>query len=538
MSADLWGTVNTVVAPDGDGDADDDLGGGSGSGGEGGDYSAVPTIPPPPPSWFSPSQSSPSSSTSPVRVGTARSSSPATTPGGAIEISEEEYGRRALEAIPSGQRCDRESSRGGGTAAATGGGDPPGAAVGGLTRDDDDDDAGDAGLGGPRRTPVPPPPPSDDGGDGDDRGTNDDDDDGDDEGCGGRWSALLSTPPTNPLFSPSIERAAGGPTRGATSLHGLGMRCVKDGIVDLSTAGKGRANLLVDVAALLDDMADSLSRSCQSTLMSSTRKTSLTRLGRFVSEIGGCVLSYAERNRSLGASVRDAVASPYRVACDSARVSSSEKCAGYGDGRSKCARSRSEALAARGRYLDRVGAMDGAVRSLGRAVRASRLRGTIGGAILRRGRATVPSESSRPSSPSSNDEEGPLLSSGGGGVGGPAADAPPSAPSPSSSSSSSSSSPPPPWEDELRRLAERYRLSRQVCESVTRAHDDVVSAGAEYASCVEAENAAVEEALALEREALDSLQRLEEVRRWGEPIDIIPRYIYYVYDAPISPPDV
>jgi hypothetical protein len=534
MSADLWGTVNTVVAPDGDGDgdADDDLGGGSG--GKGGDDSAVLTIPPPPPSWFSPSQSSPSSSTSPVLDGTARSSSPATTPGGAIEISEEEYGRRALVAIPSGQRRDRESSRGGGTAAATGGGDPPGAAVGGGR---DDDDAGDAGWGGPRRTPVFPPPPSDDGGDGDDRGTNDvDDDDDDDHGCGGRWSALLSTPPTNPLFSPSIERAAGGPTRGATSLHGLGMRCVKDGIADLSTAGKGRANLLVDVSALLDDMADSLSRSCQSTLTSSTRKTSLTRLGRFVSEIGGCVLSYAERNRSLGASVRDAVASPYRVACDSARVSSSEKCAGYGDGRSKCARSRSEALAARGRYLDRVGAMDGAVRSLGRAVRASRLRGTIGGAILRRGRATVPSESSRPSSPSSNDEEGPLLSSGGGGAGGPAADAPPSAPSPSSSSSSSS--PPPPWEDELRRLAERYRLSRQVCESVTRAHDDVVSAGAEYASCVEAENAAVEEALALEREALDSLQRLEEVRRWGEPIDIIPRYIYYVYDAPISPPDV
>ena len=36
----------------------------------------------------------------------------------------------------------------------------------------------------------------------------------------------------------------------------------------------------------------------------------------------------------------------------------------------------------------------------------------------------------------------------------------------------------------------------------------------------------------------DALQRLEEVRRWGEPIVIIPRDIYYVDDAPMSPPAV
>jgi hypothetical protein len=118
---------------------------------------------------------------------------------------------------------------------------------------------------------------------------------------------------------------------------------------------------------------------------------------------------------------------------------------------------------------------------------------------------------------------------GGGGAAGrpppapPNAAAPPPAPSPSTSSSTSSSSsssssssrpssPPPRWEDELRRLADRHKLSRQVCEAAIRAHDDVVSARDEYASCVEAENAAVEEARALERKALDSLQRLEEVR--------------------------
>ena len=64
----------------------------------------------------------------------------------------------------------------------------------------------------------------------------------------------------------------------------------------------------------------------------------------------------------------------------------------------------------------------------------------------------------------------------------------------------------------MHKLADRFKLSRQVCESVTRLHDDVTSAREEYAMGVLAENEAVKKVQALERMALDCLQRLEEVR--------------------------
>jgi hypothetical protein len=285
---------------------------------------------------------------------------------------------------------------------------------------------------------------------------------------------------------------------------------------------------------------------------------------KFATEIDRVVLSFLSSVRSIGTSMRTGIANPYRDACESYRTSSSGEYATYLHARARSVASRSKALASRGVYVDRVREFENAIRSLRRAVRMSRRRDAIVGGVLRRaGRATSATSagSSRPSSPSNcdgnddgmeekeeetekreekeeNEEEGggeeggkeegdeeverkeergeneekekkglapSLLSSG--------TEAPLSTNDVIASTPSSTPSDlPQPWEDGLRKLADRYKLSRQVCESVTHLHDDVASAREDYAMGVLAENEAVEEVQALERMALDCLQRLEEVR--------------------------
>ena len=66
------------------------------------------------------------------------------------------------------------------------------------------------------------------------------------------------------------------------------------------------------------------------------------------------------------------------------------------------------------------------------------------------------------------------------------------------------------WSATLRQLGNTYNISKQ-CESVIHAYDDMVLAQSNYTQAVLDENTAVEEALAIEKMALDSVQHLEEV---------------------------
>ena len=66
------------------------------------------------------------------------------------------------------------------------------------------------------------------------------------------------------------------------------------------------------------------------------------------------------------------------------------------------------------------------------------------------------------------------------------------------------------WSTTLRQLGTTYNISKQ-CESVIHAYDDMVLAQSNYTQAVLDENTAVEEAMAIEKMALDSVQHLEEV---------------------------
>lgn len=66
------------------------------------------------------------------------------------------------------------------------------------------------------------------------------------------------------------------------------------------------------------------------------------------------------------------------------------------------------------------------------------------------------------------------------------------------------------WSTTLRQLGNTYNVSKQ-CESVIHAHDEMQLAQLNYNQAVMVENAAVEEAVAIEKMALDSVQHLEEV---------------------------
>jgi hypothetical protein len=66
------------------------------------------------------------------------------------------------------------------------------------------------------------------------------------------------------------------------------------------------------------------------------------------------------------------------------------------------------------------------------------------------------------------------------------------------------------WSTTLRQLGNTYNVSKQ-CESVIHAHDEMQLAQLNYNQSVMVENAAVEEAVAIEKMALDSVQHLEEV---------------------------
>ncbi len=66
------------------------------------------------------------------------------------------------------------------------------------------------------------------------------------------------------------------------------------------------------------------------------------------------------------------------------------------------------------------------------------------------------------------------------------------------------------WEDALRNYGVRHGLSRG-CEAVIRALEEVQTSESHYSSMVKLENGAVEEAQAMEKMALESMQTLEEV---------------------------
>ncbi len=66
------------------------------------------------------------------------------------------------------------------------------------------------------------------------------------------------------------------------------------------------------------------------------------------------------------------------------------------------------------------------------------------------------------------------------------------------------------WMSTLRQLGNTYNVSKQ-CESLILAHDEMLMAQSNYTKAVTAENAAVEEAMAIEKMALDSVQHFEEV---------------------------
>lgn len=340
------------------------------------------------------------------------------------------------------------------------------------------------------------------------------------EGGDRQWSSLLSTPPTNPLFSPSTDHLS---TK--TNLHGLGIRYSTDAIAVLSKAGEGRALLLADVSSLLDDLADSLSKSRTSMLLMSisyggsnstvpTAPTSPT-VERFVREVNGCVASFIESIIALGRVFRADVIIPYRELCEVARSSSTKVYTTYIEGRFRCARTRAEALLSRRKYVDGIRELEGALKSLERAVRiARRKRGTgtpnlLGLGSRRKSCAVELSTSSAllssqfTSSSDVKSLEGP-----------PGGDGMTEQISTTSATDEAPllSTSPPPWEDELRKLQEKYKLSRQLCDSVIRACDDVQMAQANYQARVVVENEAVEEVQSMERMTLDCLQRLEEER--------------------------
>jgi len=327
-----------------------------------------------------------------------------------------------------------------------------------------------------------------------------------------RWSAFLSTPSTNPLFSPSTDHNS---TKKNTNLHGLGLQYSTETITKLCKAGETHATLLNDVSSLLDDLADSLSKSRTTMLLTTTSLTTTSNVESFVREVNGCVMSFVECIISLGRVTRVDSATVYRDICEATSTSSTKEYLIYISGRVRCNRARVEAVLARRKYVECVKELEGAVKTLIRAIRIARKKastpklGLVGSISRRKVLAVTDSLTSSLTSPNvsssdiksldKEDETDALLTT-------TTIDDPDHATTPLSSS------PPPPWEDELRKLSDKYKLSRQMCDAVIRAYDDVHVAQANYQARVVVENEAVEEVQSLECMEIDCLQRLEEDR--------------------------
>ena len=87
------------------------------------------------------------------------------------------------------------------------------------------------------------------------------------------------------------------------------------------------------------------------------------------------------------------------------------------------------------------------------------------------------------------------------------------------------------WMSTLRDLGNTYNVSKQ-CETLIHAHDEMLLAQSNYTEAVTVENAAVEEAMAIEKMALDSVQHLEEV---SGSKTFITRFWYSLYSLLPTP---
>jgi hypothetical protein len=165
----------------------------------------------------------------------------------------------------------------------------------------------------------------------------------------------------------------------------------------------------------------------------------------------------------------------------------------YNSTRLKCVLSRKEALRLRIRYVECVKEWEMSIQLLRKAVRAA-----SGKKKMRSRKAeSIMSEGS-----SIGNEDGVAKEEGG--------DGPRDETNTTTTTTTTTTPTTTSWSTTLRQLGNTYNVSKQ-CESVIHAHDEMQLAQLNYNQAVMVENAAVEEAMAIEKMALDSVQHLEEV---------------------------
>jgi len=279
-----------------------------------------------------------------------------------------------------------------------------------------------------------------------------------------KWSDVLVTPSDNAAYTPSTDVS-----NMKDNLHGVGLRHAVDRAKLLARTGRGCANLLDDVSSLHEELSQSIFKLCPSTLASASAGTPISE---FANDVNACVSSFANQIQTLGDSIRNDVARPCFDSSAALAEGAQNIYSKYAASRAACFQSRKDALKSRQKYVGSVKDANASIQSLRRA-KKSRLR--------RRG-SDLASEINATKA-SSLQESYP-----GRGEGAEVA-----------------------WEDALKKYGLRHGLNRG-CEAVIKALEEVQASESQYSAMVTLENGAVEEAQAMEKMALDSMQTLEEKR--------------------------
>ena len=324
-----------------------------------------------------------------------------------------------------------------------------------------------------------------------------------------KWSDALSTPPhTSPLYTPASDMSII-----KQNLHGLGLKYSIDRTKVLSRTGKNCSNLLVEIAALHEDLATSLNKQqLQCQLVSPTPPTTVS-----LQQVTTCISSFIQQTSSFAQCIQHDIARPYQESAANLLEESTHHYAQYTASRGKCATVRKEAIKSRKRYVESMNHLDGSFGALRKARSGKAKRNRKNGAAAESSGSNSNTNNNEvvvvvvPSRSNSKDNEGggdtsttndnPSPTSRGGGE---ENDTHPQANNGSVDVSLL-------WEEELRTFGKERNLVKQ-CEGVIRAAEDLKVAQTNYSTSVAEENAAVDDCVDVERMVLDSIQRLEEVR--------------------------
>ena len=346
-----------------------------------------------------------------------------------------------------------------------------------------------------------------------------------------KWSDALSTPPhTSPLYTPASDMSII-----KQNLHGLGLKYSIDRTKVLSRTGKNCSNLLVEIAALHEDLATSLNKQqlqCQLVSPTPTPQTvslqqasssspsaiggSTLPMTEFNQQVTTCISSFIQQTSSFAQCIQHDIARPYQESAANLLEESTHHYAQYTASRGKCATVRKEAIKSRKRYVESMNHLDGSFGALRKARSGKAKRNRKNGAAA---------ESSGSSSNTTNEEVVVVVPSGSNGKdneGGGDTSTTNDNPSPTSRGGGEENDTHPQanngsvdvsllWEEELRTFGKERNLVKQ-CEGVIRAAEDLKVAQTNYSTSVAEENAAVDDCVDVERMVLDSIQRLEEVR--------------------------